>query len=184
MDQGYAVAFSMYPTTVDQLMAIADAGQIMPPKSTWFAKLHTGLLSRTSSTQATPCRRACPTVVSPPPAARHYGEPRETTVEAGTPAHRARAPSAEPRRVLCDAAAAFLILGDTYARLPVFAPSPTVRRCRRRTPASHSALPKRRPAWACDMWWSLPSRAMTCPMAARRILPPPSTRARAPRRGG
>jgi uncharacterized protein (DUF1015 family) len=31
-----AVAFSMYPTTVEQLMDIADAGQIMPPKSTWF----------------------------------------------------------------------------------------------------------------------------------------------------
>ena len=44
--KGYAVAFSMYPTTVDQLMAIAGAGQIMPPKSTWFEpKLRTGLLS-------------------------------------------------------------------------------------------------------------------------------------------
>ena len=31
-----AVAFSMHPTTVSQLMAISDAGQIMPPKSTWF----------------------------------------------------------------------------------------------------------------------------------------------------
>lgn len=42
---GYAVAFSMYPTTVDQLMDIADAGQIMPPKSTWFEpKLRSGLL--------------------------------------------------------------------------------------------------------------------------------------------
>ncbi len=40
-----AVAFSMYPTTVDQLMAIADAGEIMPPKSTWFEpKLRDGLL--------------------------------------------------------------------------------------------------------------------------------------------
>ncbi|MFH0879400.1 MAG: DUF1015 family protein, partial [Lentisphaerota bacterium] len=40
-----AVAFSMFPTTVDQLMAIADAGQIMPPKSTWFEpKLKSGLL--------------------------------------------------------------------------------------------------------------------------------------------
>lgn len=39
-----AVAFSMYPTTVEQLMAIADAGQIMPPKSTWFEpKLRSGL---------------------------------------------------------------------------------------------------------------------------------------------
>lgn len=44
--KGFAVAFSMYPTTVDQLMAIADAGQTMPPKSTWFEpKLRTGLLS-------------------------------------------------------------------------------------------------------------------------------------------
>jgi len=40
-----AVAFSMFPTTVAQLMAIADAGQIMPPKSTWFEpKLRDGLL--------------------------------------------------------------------------------------------------------------------------------------------
>lgn len=43
-----AVAFSMFPTTVDQLMAIADAGQIMPPKSTWFEpKLRDGLLIHT-----------------------------------------------------------------------------------------------------------------------------------------
>jgi uncharacterized protein (DUF1015 family) len=42
------VAFSMYPTTVDQLMAIADAGQIMPPKSTWFEpKLRSGLVVQT-----------------------------------------------------------------------------------------------------------------------------------------
>lgn len=32
----YACAFSMYPTSMDDLMAIADAGGIMPPKSTWF----------------------------------------------------------------------------------------------------------------------------------------------------
>ncbi len=39
-----AVAFSVYPTTVDELMAIADADQIMPPKSTWFEpKLRSGL---------------------------------------------------------------------------------------------------------------------------------------------
>lgn len=45
-EKGFAVAFSMYPTTVDQLMAIADAGQVMPPKSTWFEpKLRTGLLT-------------------------------------------------------------------------------------------------------------------------------------------
>jgi uncharacterized protein (DUF1015 family) len=41
-----AVAFSMHPVSVDDLMAIADAGGIMPPKSTWFEpKLRDGLLS-------------------------------------------------------------------------------------------------------------------------------------------
>lgn len=45
---GFAVAFSMYPTTVAQLMAIADAGMIMPPKSTWFEpKLRSGLFVHT-----------------------------------------------------------------------------------------------------------------------------------------
>jgi uncharacterized protein (DUF1015 family) len=40
-----AVAFSMYPVTIDDLMAISDAGAIMPPKSTWFEpKLRDGLL--------------------------------------------------------------------------------------------------------------------------------------------
>jgi uncharacterized protein (DUF1015 family) len=34
--QEYACAFSMYPTGIEDLMAIADAGGIMPPKSTWF----------------------------------------------------------------------------------------------------------------------------------------------------
>ncbi len=44
----FAVAFSMYPTTVAQLMDIADAGQIMPPKSTWFEpKLRSGLFVHT-----------------------------------------------------------------------------------------------------------------------------------------
>ena len=41
-----AIAFSMYPVSVDDLMTIADAGGIMPPKSTWFEpKLRDGLLS-------------------------------------------------------------------------------------------------------------------------------------------
>jgi uncharacterized protein (DUF1015 family) len=41
----YAVAFSMYPTTLEQLMDIADAGEIMPPKSTWFEpKLRDGMV--------------------------------------------------------------------------------------------------------------------------------------------
>ncbi len=40
-----AVAFSLHPVTVDDLMAISDAGGIMPPKSTWFEpKLRDGLL--------------------------------------------------------------------------------------------------------------------------------------------
>ena len=38
------VAFSLHPTSLDELMAIADAGKIMPPKSTWFEpKLRDGL---------------------------------------------------------------------------------------------------------------------------------------------
>jgi uncharacterized protein (DUF1015 family) len=40
-----AVAFSMYPVSVDELMDVSDAGAIMPPKSTWFEpKLRDGLL--------------------------------------------------------------------------------------------------------------------------------------------
>ena len=39
-----AVAFAMYPTSIEQLMDIADAGKIMPPKSTWFEpKLRSGI---------------------------------------------------------------------------------------------------------------------------------------------
>ncbi len=33
---GHAVAFHMFPTQMDQLLDVADAGQVMPPKSTWF----------------------------------------------------------------------------------------------------------------------------------------------------
>ncbi len=40
------VAFSMYPTRMEDLMAVADAGEVMPPKSTWFEpKLADGLVS-------------------------------------------------------------------------------------------------------------------------------------------
>ena len=40
-----AVAFSLHPTTVDELLMVSDANQIMPPKSTWFEpKLRDGLL--------------------------------------------------------------------------------------------------------------------------------------------
>lgn len=39
-----AVAFSMYPTSIGELFAVADAGRLMPPKSTWFEpKLRSGL---------------------------------------------------------------------------------------------------------------------------------------------
>jgi len=40
-----AVAFALFPTSMEELMAVADANQIMPPKSTWFEpKLRSGLL--------------------------------------------------------------------------------------------------------------------------------------------
>lgn len=46
--QGWAVAFALYPTSLEQVMAVADAGLIMPPKSTWFEpKLRSGLFLRT-----------------------------------------------------------------------------------------------------------------------------------------
>ena len=40
-----SVAFSMYPTSMNDLFKVADAGKLMPPKSTWFEpKLRSGLL--------------------------------------------------------------------------------------------------------------------------------------------
>lgn len=43
-DEGFAVAFSLFPTTMDDLFAVSDMGEIMPPKSTWFEpKLKDGL---------------------------------------------------------------------------------------------------------------------------------------------
>lgn len=47
VDSGQAaVAFSMHPTSLEDLMKVSDAGEIMPPKSTWFEpKLRDGLLS-------------------------------------------------------------------------------------------------------------------------------------------
>ena len=42
----WAVAFSLYPTSVDQLIALADANEIMPPKTTWFEpKLADGIVT-------------------------------------------------------------------------------------------------------------------------------------------
>jgi uncharacterized protein (DUF1015 family) len=45
VDEGkYKVAFSLHPVTMAQLMSVADSGQVMPPKSTWFEpKLKSGL---------------------------------------------------------------------------------------------------------------------------------------------
>lgn len=41
-----AVAFSLFPTSMEALMAVADANEVMPPKSTWFEpKLADGLVS-------------------------------------------------------------------------------------------------------------------------------------------
>eukprot|EP00742_Colponemidia_sp_Colp-10_P001891 GILJ01002022.1.p1 GENE.GILJ01002022.1~~GILJ01002022.1.p1 ORF type:complete len:445 (+),score=75.70 GILJ01002022.1:76-1335(+) len=43
----WAVAFALYPVSLEELMSIADAGEIMPPKSTWFEpKLRSGVLVR------------------------------------------------------------------------------------------------------------------------------------------
>jgi len=46
VDSGRAVvAFSLFPTSIGDLMSVADANEIMPPKSTWFEpKLRDGLL--------------------------------------------------------------------------------------------------------------------------------------------
>ena len=44
--EGFAVAFSLYPTTMEQIINVADAGAIMPPKSTWFEpKLRSGIFT-------------------------------------------------------------------------------------------------------------------------------------------
>jgi uncharacterized protein (DUF1015 family) len=41
-----AIAFALHPTSMSDLMAVADAGEIMPPKSTWFEpKLADGMVS-------------------------------------------------------------------------------------------------------------------------------------------
>ena len=37
-------AFAMYPTSMEELLSVADSGRLMPPKSTWFEpKLRSGL---------------------------------------------------------------------------------------------------------------------------------------------
>jgi len=49
VDSGsWAVAFALWPTALDEVMAVADAGDVMPPKSTWFEpKLRSGLVVQT-----------------------------------------------------------------------------------------------------------------------------------------
>ncbi|MEP6845691.1 MAG: DUF1015 family protein [Panacibacter sp.] len=47
-----SIAFSIFPVTIDQLFDIADSGNVMPPKSTWFEpKLRDGLLTHLLSTE-------------------------------------------------------------------------------------------------------------------------------------
>jgi uncharacterized protein (DUF1015 family) len=44
VENGWAVAFSVYPTSIEELMKVANEGMVMPPKSTWFEpKLRSGL---------------------------------------------------------------------------------------------------------------------------------------------
>lgn len=47
VDKGdYRIAISMYPTTIEELFDVADSGEVMPPKSTWFEpKLESGLVT-------------------------------------------------------------------------------------------------------------------------------------------
>ncbi len=46
VDSGkYKIAFSLFPTSIEQLLKVADAGEVMPPKSTWFEpKLRSGMI--------------------------------------------------------------------------------------------------------------------------------------------
>ena len=47
VSEGKGVAFAIYPTSIDQLMAVADVGKVMPPKSTCFdPKVRSGLFVR------------------------------------------------------------------------------------------------------------------------------------------
>jgi uncharacterized protein (DUF1015 family) len=48
-DSDAAVAFAIYPTSIDAVMRVSDAGRVMPPKSTWFEpKLRSGMVIHTS----------------------------------------------------------------------------------------------------------------------------------------
>ncbi len=46
-NEDMSVAFALYPTSISELMAVADSGAVMPPKSTWFEpKLRSGIVTR------------------------------------------------------------------------------------------------------------------------------------------
>lgn len=46
-EQGWAVSFACYPTSIDELMQVADSGEVMPPKSTYFdPKMRSGIFLR------------------------------------------------------------------------------------------------------------------------------------------
>jgi uncharacterized protein (DUF1015 family) len=55
--EGMRVAFALFPTSMEELMRVADSGLVMPPKSTWFEpKLRSGLLTHSYSVaQGTSC---------------------------------------------------------------------------------------------------------------------------------
>jgi uncharacterized protein (DUF1015 family) len=43
-EEGWSLALHLFPTRIEQLIAVSDAGKLMPPKSTWFEpKLRSGL---------------------------------------------------------------------------------------------------------------------------------------------
>jgi uncharacterized protein (DUF1015 family) len=43
-EEGWSLAIAMHPTSIAELLAVSDAGRLMPPKSTWFEpKLRSGL---------------------------------------------------------------------------------------------------------------------------------------------
>jgi len=44
MNQGANIAFTLYPTSIEEIIQVSDEGEIMPPKSTWFEpKIRSGI---------------------------------------------------------------------------------------------------------------------------------------------
>ena len=57
-DETGGVAFALYPTSMEELMQIADEGRLMPPKSTWFEpKLRSGFFIHKLSEKGRPQRK-------------------------------------------------------------------------------------------------------------------------------